>query len=135
MKIGLDVHNVITLYPDIFSLLSKKWTNDGHEIHIVTGQSWDEVKEEVDKAGVKYDHHFSIVDYHKNIGTEMKQDENGRWWMDSGIWVRSKGEYIRREGINLHFDDSLEYAKYVPEDTTYVIVPKKDFCWFEEIVI
>ena len=127
MNIGLDIHGVISLYPEICSDFSLILREAGNTISIITGQEWDKVKEKVDKAKVTYDHHFSIVDYHREIGTKMWQDEKGRYWMEENIWARSKGDYMLREHIDIHFDDSLEYAKYVPDFTTFVLVPKKNW--------
>lgn len=128
MNIGLDIHGVIDSYPKLFSNLSKKWIEQDHEIFIVTGQEWQEVKPIVEEAGVCYTHHFSIVDHHKNIGTPMyKRSDKDGWWMDKDIWMRSKGDYAMYADLDIHFDDSVEYAKYFPSSCTYVIVPRKNF--------
>lgn len=127
MKIGLDVHGCIDLYPSIFARLSKTLIHNGHEVHIITGQEWERVGKKVDKNGVRYSHHFSIVDYHLSIGTKMWQDEKKTWWMDEKIWIRSKGDYIHRSQIDVHFDDSYEYAEYCPEFCTFILVPKTNF--------
>lgn len=127
MKIGIDIHNCIDLYPDVFRVLAERLIADNHEIHIITGQEWEKVYHKVDKYQVPYTHRFSIVDYHKSIGTKMWQDKKGTWWCDEKIWVRSKGNYICREGITVHFDDTLEYANYLPDTCTFVLVPKKGF--------
>ena len=37
MKLGLDLHGVITDRPEFFSELSKIFIDNGHEVHIVTG--------------------------------------------------------------------------------------------------
>lgn len=127
MKIGMDIHGCIETYPTLFEYSSKKWLEKGHEIHIITGQEWDKVKHKVELAGVQYTHHFSIVDYHKGIGTEMKLDKKGHWWMDETTWNRTKGDYIHRMHIDVHFDDSQEYAKWVPNYCTFVLVPPYGF--------
>jgi len=127
MKVGLDIHGVIDRYPDKFYRLSKNLVDNGHEVHIVTGQEWVNVRGEVERAGVLYTHHFSIVDHHLNIRTKMTQDAKDTWWMDEGIWLRSKGDYIHRAGIDIHFDDSYEYGQYIPDTCTFVLVPKTNF--------
>ena len=126
LSVGLDIHGVIDAYQGFFSRLSKGLKKRGCPVHIITGQSWEEVKSTVEKAGIHYDYHFSIVDYHLEIGTKMKKDAKG-WHMDDRIWVRSKGDYIHREKIDLHFDDSYEYAEYCPPNCTFVLVPKTNF--------
>lgn len=126
MKIGLDIHGVIDKYPKIFARLSKRLWKKGHQIHIITGESWETAKETVNKAGIVYTHHFSIVDYHLRSGTKMEHKDNG-WWMDRNVWVRSKGDYIHRKGIEIHFDDSYEYAEYCPDTCVFVLVPLYGF--------
>jgi hypothetical protein len=111
--------------------MSHNLLNAGHEIHIITGQEWDKVKCKVEEARVVYTHHFSIVDYHKEIGTKMWQDKKGTWWMENETWVRSKGDYIHREHIDIHFDNSWEYANYVPDFCSFVLVPKDNFHAFQ----
>jgi len=132
MNVGFDIHGCIDLYSEFFSKLSKNLVKQGHNVHIVTGQEWDRVKGKVHKANVLYSHHFSVVDYHKSIGTEMVNKKEhwqteDQWFMDEKIWVRTKGDYIARENIHLHFDDSVEYAEYMPKFCTFILVPKKGF--------
>ena len=128
MKIGLDIHGCIDAYPVTFCRLSDIWVTQGHDVYIITGQEWQSSKPTVDKAGIRYTHHFSIIDHHKEIGTPMytRSDRDG-WWMDGEKWMRSKGEYAKEVGIDIHFDDCIEYAKYFPSNCTYVIVPESNF--------
>jgi hypothetical protein len=44
MKIGLDIHGVIDLYPEYLSHLATVWISKGYEVHIVTGQELDHVQ-------------------------------------------------------------------------------------------
>jgi len=127
MKVGLDIHGVIDLYPHLFARLSKAMRREGHEIHIITGQEWDKVERKVRDAGVQYDEHFSIVDHLKKAGTKMWEDDKGTWWIDDNIWFGSKGLYIQANKIDIHFDDNYEYAEYCPDSCTFVLVPKNNF--------
>jgi len=127
MKIGFDIHGCIDVYPEVFKNLGEKLIAKNHEVHIITGQEWEKVKHKVEKRGVPYTHHFSIVDYHMTQGTKMWKDEKGTWWMDEKIWLRSKGDYIRRADIEVYFDDSHEYGQWVPESCTFIVVPPKGF--------
>jgi hypothetical protein len=128
MKIGLDIHGVIDRYPELFKKLSKKWSKAGHKIHIVTGQEWESACPQVHSAGINYHEHFSIVDYHKEVDTEMytRTDKEG-WWMDKSLWNSSKGNYAFDVGLDIHFDDSLVYANYFPADCTYIHVSDNNF--------
>lgn len=126
MRVGLDIHGCIDRFPEKFMHLSNNLMLNGHSVHIITGQPWKEVKHKVEEAKISYSHHFSIVDYHRKVkDTKMWQDEKKTFWMDEKVWLRSKGEYCRREKIDVHFDDSYEYAEYMPETTTFILVPKK----------
>lgn len=127
LKIGLDLHGVIDLYPALFSRMSKNLANEGAEIHIITGQEKEKIIPKLEKYQITYDHLFSIVDYHFERGTEMWKDCKGTWWMDERFWLRSKGDYMDRAHIDIHFDDSFEYAKFVPPFCTFILVPKTNF--------
>ena len=126
MKIGLDVHGVIDTYPEIFRDLSGKWLKKGFEVHILTGKEWKPTEMKLKKWGVKYSHSFSIVDYHLSQGTEMVKKESG-WWMEETAWNRSKGDYCRRTGITLHFDNDLKYAEWFPSECNFFLVSETNF--------
>jgi hypothetical protein len=120
LKIGLDVHGVITRYHDILSRLTKNWVEkDNHEVHIMTGASRDIVEPKI--KGISFTHFFSIVDYHRQKGTTM-EFRNGGWWMPPINWDSSKGEYAKRVGLDIHFDDSPEYAQFFPRSCEFVIL-------------
>ena len=67
---------------------------------------------------------------YEQIGTKMWQNDKGTWWMDEKDWVRSKGDYIHREKVDIHFDDSWEYANFIPDSCTFILVPKTNFRLF-----
>ena len=121
LKIALDVHGVIDRHQTVIVSLVDKWRAAGHEIHVVTGDSWGNVGKTVDALGVNYDHCFSIVDHHMAKGTYMELKPNG-WWLDGDEWDRTKGGYCAREGIDIMFDDTARYAKWMPDRTTFVLV-------------
>lgn len=131
MQIGIDIHNVIDLYPFLFRDLSEKWSEAGHKIHIITGQDWDKAESIVKKLGIVYHHYYSIVDYHRELRTPMytRSDKEG-WWMDKNIWTQSKGEYAKSVDLDLHFDDYIGFAKYFPDSCNYVIVSPVNFYIF-----
>lgn len=125
MIIGLDIHGVIDKHAGLFQHFAMEWKKNGDKIYIITGQSWNEVKHTVHEAGIPYHGHFSIVDHHRNIKTEMSMDTKGRYWMDKEVWERSKGDYCERMHIDIHFDDSLEYGQYMPSSCTFVHIPRE----------
>ena len=42
--------------------------------------------------------------------------------MEESIWDRSKGDYCKKENIDIHFDDGLNYAKDMPASCSFVLV-------------
>lgn len=122
MKIGLDIHGVIDRFPLEFAWLSRKWVKThGHEVHIVTGESWETAKAQVEDRNICYTQVYSIVDHHRLIGTPMKLDADG-WWMNAETWNRSKGDYARLVGLDIHFEDSLRYAPWFLNSCTFIHV-------------
>ena len=135
MFIGLDVHGVIDKYPEIFSVFSREAADRGHKIFIITGQPKEEVLPELTKYKIIYDHIFSIVDYHKQIiGTKMWLGPKGTWYCDDVVWNRTKGDYIAEMHIDIHFDDTVDYANWIPDTCTFILVPKTNFQAFMEVV-
>ena len=126
-KVGLDIHGVIDTYPDLFSYISERLIRCKWEVHIITGQEKEKALPQVLEAKVSYTHFYSIVDYHREQGTHMWQDEKGTWWMGPDYWLSSKGDYCKREEIDVHFDDSVEYAQFMPETCNFVLVSKSNF--------
>jgi len=124
MKIGLDVHGVIDKYPTFVAQYTLNKINSGNEIHIITGQEREFVEPLVKSLGVPFTHFFSVVDYHKSIDTKMWQDDKKTWWMEPEAWLRTKGDYCKREGIEIHFDDSMEYGEFMPDTCAFVHLPR-----------
>jgi hypothetical protein len=121
LNIGLDIHGVIDRHTGEIVRLVRRWRYAGHRIHVITGEGWDTAGKEVLDLGVPYDKHFSIVDYHREIGTRMELKSDG-WWMDRDEWDRTKGDYCLREGVDIMFDDTPRYAKWMPSSTRFVLV-------------
>ena len=127
MNIGLDLHGVISAYPKLFERMSRNLKCDGHKVFIITGQEWDKAEVEVRKYKISYTDHYSIVDHHRNNGTRMWKDRSGGWCIKDSLWVRSKGDFICEAVIDIHFDDTIAFAKWIPKTCTFVLVPPKNF--------
>ena len=118
MKIGLDLHGVITDMPEFFSRLMLSLSFSGFEIHIITGGSKKKALEELNKLNIRevfnYTHLFSILDYHIEKGTPQtgwnKEYNNPEF--DDEVWDRTKADYCRKHKIDLMVDDSLIYKEY-----------------------
>lgn len=123
MKIGLDIHGVIDTEPELFSKLSNGCIKKGWQVHIITGQEDTKIlRDTLKEYGIAYSHIFSIISYHKKLGTVITHDEKGNPWMDEDIWNRTKGGYCLKKGIDIHIDDSYTYGKYF--ETTYIKLVK-----------
>jgi hypothetical protein len=121
LKIGLDIHGIIDSQPKLFSYITKSLKKDNHEIHIITGSHINqEIIDELKSYEVVWDELFSISDYHKEFGTKMWYDENENPWIDDEDWDRTKGEYCKRNNINLHIDDTERYGKYFETKFIYI---------------
>jgi len=126
LNIGCDIHGVIDQYPDLFENLCWKWASKGHIIHIITGEPKVTARPATDN--LIYQKFFSIVDYHIEQKTpSLRRDEKGHYWVDREEWVSTKGKYAERVGLDLHFDDQIEYAPYFPNHCTFIYVPKTNF--------
>jgi len=134
MRVGIDIHGVADKFPEAFRNLTYNLMANGHGVFIITGQEWKKAKLDVERFKISYTGHFSTVDYHRRIGTKMWRDKNETWWMDKKIWLKSKGDYIKRAHIDVHFDDSYEYARYCPENCTFILVPRKNFKAFGQLI-
>ena len=113
-KVGLDFHGVIDTMPEFFSFLSNSIIKSGGEIHIITGGLSDKDFELLATYKIKYTKIFSITDYHKQLGTPTKgfHPKFGFALIEDELWDKTKADYCRRENINLHIDDTLQYNDY-----------------------
>jgi len=135
MRVGLDFSGVINLFPVELSVLTNYWINEcGHEVHIVSNSGWDYVKSETEKLGVLYTHHCPDI----RVSHRMQsipftgQNENSRISYRD-LYLKEKGEYAKSVGLNIHFDDSMAYAKWFPESCLFVHV-RHDFTMFHQLV-
>jgi hypothetical protein len=139
MRIGLDFSGVITRFPVELSILTNYWIKDcGHEVHIVSNSGWDYVKSETEKIGVLYTHNCPDVGgSQKTEAIPMLNDfadrEGSSWMHYRDLYLKEKGEYAKSAGLNIHFDDSIAYAKWFPESCLFVHV-RHDFTLFHQLV-
>lgn len=122
IKIGLDIHGTADAFPEFFKELTKLFINAGHEIHIMTGQRREEVEDWLKESGISFTHFFSITDHHEKIGTEMNYGLNGNPWMDEKIWNETKGEYAKRAGIDMMFENSDDFRPFFDKTVGYLKV-------------
>lgn len=127
MKIGLDIHGVISDNKEFFMKFIDMILYSGGEVHIMSGPTEENIKLELEIIGIPFKSIkrlkiFSIVDYHKKINTPMRRDEKGNWhtvkqengiWVqDSYVWDRTKADYCLKNKIDLMIDDSEAYGYF-----------------------
>ena len=112
MKIGIDVHGTADSFPAFFRELTKLFVVAGHEVHIVTGSRQSEIEPEVKNLGISYTHFFSMTDYHESQGTEMVYGSKKNPWMDEKLWRKTKGDYAKRVGLDMMFENQPEYIEH-----------------------
>lgn len=124
IKIGFDIHGVIGQDPHFFATIISMLRMQGHEVHILTGREiTDGLTEKLSDYGVTYDQLFSITTYHKEIGTciRYKDGDPTQPLIAPPTWDRTKGDYAKRMGLNIHIDDSRVYGQYFGHDTQYLV--------------
>jgi len=113
MKIGIDIHGVITESPEFFSLISKLLVKSGNEVFIITGASI--TKKILDKLK-KYDIHYttllSITDYLISKGNKVKFENEENPWFNDEVWNKTKSILCKKHNIDFHIDDSEVYGDY-----------------------
>jgi hypothetical protein len=133
MKIGLDIHGVITKHPKFFSELTKLFKEAGHEVHILTGSSLNPdtkygriALDELKKYGIHYTHLYSIIDHQEKIGTEIVYEDDENPWIDDDLWNCAKGDYCKEHNIDIMFDDTRAYADYFDTPFVHFLSIKKE---------
>ena len=118
MKLGLDLHGVISDHPEYFRKMTEALVSTGWEVHIITGGACDKAFEELKELGFEineqYTELFSVLDYHLEKGTRITgwhpRFKNPEF--PDVEWDRTKAEYCKEQGIGLHLDDSTIYEQY-----------------------
>ena len=115
IKIGFDFHGVLDDDPVFFANLIRILKEQGHEVHILTGQELtDKLESDLSDLGIVYDQLFSITSYHKEMGTYVtyKNGDRTQPLIAPPKWNRTKADYANMVGLDIHIDDSEEYGYY-----------------------
>jgi hypothetical protein len=65
IKVGIDIHGVIDQDPNLFAAFSKMLTENGHQVHILTGREVnDYIIDRLRDFNISYNQIFSITSYH-----------------------------------------------------------------------
>ena len=123
MKIGYDFHGVIEAYPKIFQP-KLELLNQEFEIYIISGPPSQQLKQELEDCGYYLGMHYhsalSVVDWLKNHNVPMDQHTNGSWYCADEIWWKSKAMICEEYGIDMLYDDKLEYAEHMTGGTLFL---------------
>ena len=114
MKIGVDLHGVIDSNPELFKRMLSTLTLSGKvEIYIVSGPPKVDIIAELEELGFEeelhYEEVYSIVDFLKESGVVMWQNEKGRWWSNDEDWMASKARICDKLSITWMIDDKEMY--------------------------
>jgi hypothetical protein len=126
LKLGLDIHGVISQDPHIFSEMAREWIAAGNEVHIITGitQSDEVVKQLREEYGMVWTHFYSIVDTLLEQGVEpLPHSTHNRPYFPDEHWDPAKAEYCAENGITVHYDDTEHYGDYF--STKFVYYPRR----------
>ena len=111
IRIGLDFHGVIDKYPEYFQAFNRLAEERGIEIYIITGGPKKVVETYLQEHKIVYKETFAILDFYDEKG-EVEYFPNGEFKVPAELWNKAKGEFCARNKIDLHIDDSAEYAAW-----------------------
>ncbi|AQV01138.1 hypothetical protein B2D07_10390 [Desulfococcus multivorans] len=113
LKFGIDVHGVADADVAFFSGLTRLLVENGHEVHLLTGVERTPELEHYLKTvlGLSWTHLFSIISHARESGATI-ETIRGNPYVDEDLWERAKAEHCRRNGIDLHLDDSAVYGRH-----------------------
>jgi len=114
MKIGVDLHGVIDSNPELFKRILSTLTLSGKVgVYIVSGPPKVDIIAELEELGFEEDLHYkevySIVDFLKESGVVMWQNEKGRWWSNDEDWMASKARICDKLHLDAMIDDKEMY--------------------------
>lgn len=133
MKIGVDLHGVITDDPLRWERVCRSWIINGDEVYILTGSTRVDALTELYKLGILQGRHYtnivSVTDYLLSKGLSWQYDKHHRPSFDLKFWKSAKGELAEELELDIHYDDTLEYAEYFKGKTKfehYTDAPSED---------
>lgn len=130
MLIAVDLHGVADSFPDLLKPLMYLLRESGNMIMVLSGPPKDQIIDKLTKlgyeAGTHYDRVESVVDFLKNEGVNMWQDEKDEWWSSDEEWWASKAAMCERFGVDILIDDSERYRPYFENSKTkFVLIDRK----------
>ncbi len=124
MNIAFDVHGALDNDPKriLYEILISMWKS-GNNIFIISGPPYEQIEDELTELGFDFSmiKIISVVNYLKYKDVKMWQDDKGDWWCDPEPWWASKGMICNEYKIDLIFDDKIEYKKFMPGRTKFIL--------------
>ena len=122
MRVGFDIHGTIDKDDKLLDFVKLISTMDAFQVFIISGPPLRQIVEEVKLLGIQpYKVQIiSVVDWLRDKGTLMWKDENG-WWCEPEIWWESKSLICYEYSIDIIFDDKIEYAKHMSNETKFIL--------------
>lgn len=122
MRLGLDIHGVLDKYPEKMIKLAQETMANGGRVYIITGPPGELARKELIALMTTHmiskpfwNQIFSIVDYIKEKKIPNYTDINGHVWaLREHDWNAVKGSIAKEIALDLHIDDSPQYAEYFP---------------------
>ena len=113
---GFDLHGVITTDPEGYKHIFKLLRSKGHKIYIISGPSKIDLSKELHALGINrgldYDRLLSVVDFLKEKGVKMWQNDKGSWWAGDIDWWSAKAQICKTYGVDYMFDDTHTYKQF-----------------------
>ena len=110
-RISFDFHGVINKKPELIKKLTDLSFMRDFEVYIVSGGPQNYIKKYLHHHKISYTKLWCIFDFYEQKDL-VKFLPNGEFHIDDELWNRAKGDYCRKEKIDLHIDDSDVYGKY-----------------------
>jgi hypothetical protein len=122
MKVAFDIHGVTDTFDSFQEMIGVFMDNPLHEVHVVTGATFERTKEEVGHL-IDLDRlagFFSITEYLESRPDIEVKWINGLPWADENAWNNAKADYCYENQIDILFDDSPIYGSTFEDiDTIY----------------
>ncbi|MFW9872274.1 MAG: hypothetical protein ACFFG0_04155 [Candidatus Thorarchaeota archaeon] len=121
MKVAFDIHGSLDSDPKLVKLMESFYNTDVL-IYIISGPPISEILVDLKKLDIDISRVFpiSIVDYLKSKNYPWEKDNRG-YWFDEELWWMSKGLICNEYDIDIIFDDKIEYSKYMPPNTRFIL--------------
>ena len=111
IKIGLDFHGVLATNPEYFSGFCRKVLEKGWELHIISGGPRKYILQYLKANNIPFTKLYTILETCDEKGL-VKYFTDGSFYVEEEIWNKAKGEYCKKNRIDLHIDDSEYYQPY-----------------------